>query len=301
MNTKILVIDDTRLNIKLLTEILEDEGYDVYSANDGYTAIDIVREIMPDIILLDIMMPGIDGFEVCKLLKQDYNFKDIPIIMVTAKTDSTDVKKALELGAFDYIKKPVDENEVIARVQSALRFKSYQDRLKEMAIKDTLTGLYNHGLLIEMLEKEIASAERKNSGMCFIMIDIDFFKDINDTYGHMAGDSVLRELSFVLSKSVRIGDIVGRYGGEEFGIILPDVKYQDIYSLCERIRKNVFNNEFYADGNLIHIAISIGACYKDPKVNMTVNEVIKTADDALYSAKNTGRNKVVVYTNTIHK
>lgn len=299
MNTKILVIDDTRLNIKLLTEILEDEGYDIYSASDGYTAIDIVREIMPDIILLDIMMPGIDGFEVCKLLKQDYDLKDIPIIMVTAKTDSSDVKKALELGAFDYIKKPVDEDEVIARVQSALRFKSYQDALKEAAVKDALTGLYNHGLLIEMLEKEIASADRKNTGICFIMIDIDLFKDINDTYGHMAGDSVLRELSFVLSKSVRIGDTVGRYGGEEFGIILPDVKYEDIYPLCERIRKNVSNNKFYADDNIIHVTISIGACYKDPKVNMTVNDVIKSADDALYSAKNIGRNKVVVYTNTI--
>jgi diguanylate cyclase (GGDEF)-like protein len=299
MNTKILVIDDTRLNIKLLTEILEDEGYDVYSASDGYTAIDIVREIMPDIILLDIMMPGIDGFEVCKLLKQDYDLKDIPVIMVTAKTDSSDLKKALELGAFDYIKKPVDEDEVIARVQSALRFKSYQDMLKEAAVKDALTGLYNHGLLIEMLEKEIASADRKNTGICFIMIDIDLFKDINDTYGHMAGDSVLRELSFVLSKSVRIGDTVGRYGGEEFGIILPDVKYEDIYPLCERIRENVFNNKFYADDNIIHVTTSIGACYKDPKVNMTVNEVIKAADDALYSAKNIGRNKAVVYTNTI--
>ncbi len=150
-----------------------------------------------------------------------------------------------------------------------------------------------------MLEKEIASADRKNTGICFIMIDIDLFKDINDTYGHMAGDSVLRELSFVLSKSVRIGDTVGRYGGEEFGIILPDVKYEDIYPLCERIRENVFNNKFYADDNIIHVTTSIGACYKDPKVNMTVNEVIKAADDALYSAKNIGRNKAVVYTNTI--
>lgn len=295
MNAKILIVDDTRLNIKLLTDILENHGYIVYSVNNGFLVLDIARTVKPDIILLDIMMPGIDGFEVCRRLKNDNELMDVPVIMVTARTKGSDIKKALDLGAFDYIKKPIDEWEVIARVQSALRFKQYQDTLKDMAIRDRLTGLYNHMLIKELLEKEIAKQKRKDYDLSFAMIDIDYFKRINDTYGHMAGDIVLIELSNLLSLSIRKGDIVGRYGGEEFGIIMPEINKIDGINLFERIRKNVEGKDFHIENNIVNITISIGVCFKRPDEDMDYISMIKKADEALYLAKRNGRNRIEIY------
>lgn len=290
MRAKILIVDDTRFNIRLLTDILEAHDYTVYSVSKGILVQDTAMKVKPDIILLDIMMPGIDGFEVCRRLKDDTELSDIPIIMVTSKTKGSDIKKALELGAFDYIKKPIDEWEVIARVQSALKLKHYQDTLKEMAIKDRLTGLYNHGLLIDLLIKELAKQQRKGYSMCFAMIDIDFFKNVNDTFGHMAGDDVLIEFSNILSSSIRKGDIVGRYGGEEFGVIMPEVDCTDGLRLFERIRKNVETHRFRVEEKTVNITISIGLCFKNSTDKITSSEVIKKADEALYAAKRNGRN-----------
>ncbi|MCX7923478.1 MAG: diguanylate cyclase [Clostridia bacterium] len=295
MNTKVLIVDDNNKNLRLLNDILVDEGYTVYTANNGLPVVEMTHNIKPDVILLDIMMPGIDGFEVCKRLKKDYEIEDIPVIMVTAKTDGNDIKMGLELGAFDYIKKPVDEVEVIARVQSALRFKKNQDTLKEMAMKDSLTGVYNHALLIELFEKEMTKTSRKVCSIAFVMADIDYFKNINDTYGHTVGDKVLRGMSHILSTSVRKSDIVGRYGGEEFGMVLPDISADGAYNFCERIRKSIEGHSFNIDGENINVTLSMGVAIKTCKNNLRSSEVIKMADDALYRAKRNGRNRVEVY------
>jgi len=295
MNTRVLVVDDSRFNVRLLRDILENEGFEVYAADNGLPVIDMTHEIKPDVILLDIIMPGIDGFEVCTRLKGDSEIKDIPVIMITAKTESTDIKKALELGAFDYIKKPMDEGEVIARVQSALRFKQYQDKLKEMAMKDGLTGLYNHGLLMELFEKEFRKNERSRVGTTFAMLDIDHFKKVNDTYGHMAGDMVLRQLSQILQNSVRMMDIIGRYGGEEFGIILRESDEAMAYQISERIRQNVEKYDFSLKESTIHITVSIGICFKKFEDNIEPTEVVRRADLALYQAKTKGRNRVEIF------
>ena len=294
MKQKILIVDDNVKNIRLLKEILEDEDYIVASAENGLSVLDMAHSIRPDVILLDIMMPGMDGFEVCEELKKDSEVKDIPVIMVTAKTDASDLKKALGLGAFDYIKKPIDEIEVIARVQSALRFKKNQDQLNEMASKDRLTGLYNHALLIELFEKELEKQKRSGGDVSFVMIDIDFFKKVNDTYGHASGDIVLKELSSVLMKSVRIGDIVGRYGGEEFSIILPEINSDNAYRLCERIRKTVEEYGFNIGLHSINITISMGIYSKRNNDTNKSQEMIKYADEALYNAKKNGRNRVAM-------
>lgn len=292
MGAKILVVDDNNLNVRLLTDILEDEGYDVYSCSNGSEVLDMAHRILPEAILLDIMMPGLDGFEVCKLLKRDFEIKDIPVIMVTAKTDSMDVKKALELGAFDYIKKPIDEVEVIARLQSALRFKQHQDKLKQMAMKDGLTNLYNHALLIELFEKELTKQERNGNSISFVMIDIDYFKKVNDTYGHITGDQILRKLSDLLINSIRSCDIVGRYGGEEFGIVLPEANFDAALHICQRIRKNVEDYEFNVDGKSIKITVSLGMYFKSPEDTISSSEMIRKSDEALYRAKANGRNRV---------
>lgn len=292
MITKILVVDDNLNNIRLLTDILEDENFTVYTADNGAAVLAMVHKLKPDVILLDIMMPGLDGFEVCKLLKNDFDIKDIPVIMVTAKTEGIDIKKSLEMGAFDYIKKPIDEIEVIARVQSAIRFKQTQDKLKEMVMKDGLTGLYNHALLIELFEKEIDKQQRNNGSISFAMIDIDNFKKINDTYGHISGDTVLKELSNILMSSVRGGDIVGRYGGEEFSIVFPGIDEQNAFQLCERIRKEVEDFNFEIGIETVKITISIGINFNELKGIINKREIIQKADEALYRAKHNGRNRV---------
>lgn len=295
MNNRVLIVDDNRMNIRLLSEILEDEGYVVFGVDNGLCTLEACKSFKPDIILLDIMMPKIDGFQVCKLLKESSEFSDIPVIMVTAKLEGTDVRKALELGAFDYIKKPVEENEVLARIQSALKFKINQDKLKEMAMKDGLTGTYNHTLLVELFQKEFEKSKRNKKNLSFAMIDIDFFKKINDTYGHLAGDEVLREVSKILLESVRTSDIVGRYGGEEFGIVFPEANKDEIYDICERIRSNIESVNFIIfNEKKIKVTISIGICSIIINRDIESEEIIKRADEALYNAKRNGRNRIEV-------
>lgn len=294
MSQKILVVDDNALNLKMLTDILQNAGYEAYTTQDGSQVIKIVNESPPDIILLDLIMPNVDGFEICKLLKDNYLTKDIPIIMITARTDSGSIKKALELGVFDYIKKPIEEIEVIARVQSTLRFKEQLEQLKEMSLKDGLTGLYNHYFLIELFEKELTRHERTGHGLGFIMVDIDYFKKVNDTYGHQPGDLVLKKLANLLVKSVRQGDVVGRYGGEEFGIVFTNSSKEDAIRASERIRKRVENYVFSISETDIRITVSIGICYKKPHQALTCQQMVQYADKALYSAKRNGRNQFVV-------
>ncbi|MEW9123897.1 MAG: diguanylate cyclase [Thermotaleaceae bacterium] len=295
MNAKILVVDDNANNRRLLVDILEDEDYTVFTAENGLQVLEMSQKLKPDIILLDIMMPGLDGFGVCSSLKSEPLTKDIPIIMVTAKTDSRDIKSSLELGAFDYIKKPIDEIEVIARVQSALRFKNHENQLREMAMKDGLTGIYNRSLLMELLEKEMIKGERMENPIAFVMLDIDHFKSINDTYGHMVGDMVLKKMAVHLNEVARKSDIVGRYGGEEFSIILPNVDREDAYQICERLRKAIENLEFITEKGRFHITVSFGVYVKNKDEAITHEEMVKRADEALYRAKNNGRNRVEIF------
>lgn len=296
MNEKILVVDDNSNNIRLLKGILEDEKFTIFTCNNGLDVFDIVCNEAIDIVLLDIMMPGLDGFEVCKLLNSDFRTKDIPIIMVTAKTDNHELKKALDIGAFDYIKKPIDEIELIARVRSALRFKAQSDELRELATKDRLTGIYNHTLLIELLDKILYKSIRNNENLSFIMLDIDHFKRVNDTYGHPIGDYILREFARLIESSLRVSDILGRYGGEEFGIVLPEENQENAIKFCNRILKTIENHEFKINDYVLNITASIGLFTKQSDEIFTTSEVISKADTALYNAKENGRNRVEKYT-----
>lgn len=241
---------------------------------------------------IDIMMPGIDGFEVYRLLKEDYDTREIPVIMVTAKTEAEDLRQAFNLGAFDYIKKPINEVELLARLRSALRYRKQQEELKEKAMKDGLTELYNHTLLLELLEKEYKKAQRDGKAIAFLMIDIDHFKRINDTYGHLVGDRILHEVAGILYENSRQSDVVGRYGGEEFGIVLPDISLEDTERVSERIRTSVEEYEINVDGELIKLSVSIGVCFKEYANDSGCHNMIKQADRALYRAKENGRNRV---------
>lgn len=292
MDKKILVVDDNSNNVRLLKDILEDEYYTVYTTDSGFSVLDMARNLKPDAILLDIMMPGMDGFEVCQLLKRDDEVMDIPVIMVTAKTEGNDLKNAFEIGAVDYIKKPFDELEVIARINSVLRTKQNQDKLKEKANRDGLTGAYNHALLIELFEKEIRKQESNGDDLSFIMLDIDHFKKINDTYGHTVGDVVLKELSSILSTSITERDFVGRYGGEEFSIVLTNTNEINTYEMCERIKSKIQNHKFHAGDMTIQVTVSMGYYCKISTDTISSFDMLKRADEALYRAKQNGRNRV---------
>lgn len=294
MKSKILLVDDNITVIKIVAYFLEIEGFEVFPISDSSSALLMAREIMPDVILLDIVMPEPDGFKVCKLLKEDRDLKEIPVIILTAETDSRDLKAAMETGAMDYIRKPVDRTELTARVNSACRIKQYEDRLKEMAQRDSLTGLYNHGALIGQFGKEYDKQAQNGGNIAFIMVDVDFFKKVNDTYGHMVGDRILKEISCILSWSVDASATVSRYGGEEFGIIMPGMASRPVGRLCEEIRKNIEEYRFPIDDDkFINVTVSMGFCSMSASKDIDADIIIKKADDALYKAKADGRNRVV--------
>ena len=225
-------------------------------------------------------------------LKKLEEARNIPIIMITAMTEISSLRKAFDLGAFDYIKKPFDQIEIIARLQSAIRYSEQQKMLENLAMKDGLTNLYNHRMVMELLKKEYSKTDRNKAALAFMMFDIDHFKKVNDTYGHKGGDFVIKRIAELLLGSVRDGDIVGRYGGEEFCITLSDLSFENVILLGERLRETIEKHDFY-DGNVhMKITTSIGIAYKYPTSTLKYNDLIIVADKKLYEAKSKGRNKL---------
>ncbi len=292
MQKKILVIDDNRMNVRILSDILETEEYHVFSLLDATKVVETVLLIQPDAILLDIVMPRIDGIEVCSILQNKDETKNIPIIMVTSITDSAILRKAFDIGAFDYIKKPFDHIEVIARLKSAIRYYEQQKELEILARKDGLTNLYNHRTIMELMEKEFQKAIRDQFSIAFLMFDIDYFKKVNDTYGHSTGDRVLKHVGNLLQASPKLSDLIGRYGGEEFCIILSGQSFENVLTYSERLRKSIETQHFSSENIRIRVTASIGISYKKPLLDASVNDIIITADQKLYSAKKNGRNRI---------
>ena len=291
----ILVIDDTPMNIQVLAQAL-DEKYDVMVATSGRAALDIAdSEDRPDSILLDVMMPEMDGFETCKKLKNKASTKDIPIIFVSAKNDVSDQQHGFDIGAVDYITKPVEIPLVLARIKVHLRLKHKSEKLERMALIDALTDIPNRRALEKIIKKECRRTRRENAFLSILMIDVDHFKAFNDTYGHGAGDECLRAVAQKITKTLqRPGDVAGRYGGEEFVAVLPDCDQSGAVLVAEKIRCNVemmkIPNENSAAGKFITISVGVQSrlCEEDK----AWQEMLKQADLALYEAKEAGRNQV---------
>jgi diguanylate cyclase (GGDEF)-like protein len=300
----ILVVDDIPTNIQLLTAYLSSVGYSVEAARDGQEALEKVHECRPDLILLDVMMPKVNGFEVCKSLKMNNQSSFIPIIMVTGLNEVEHKVRAMEAGADDFVTKPFNRLELLTRVKSLLRIKQLyeeletaKESLRQLSITDGLTGLYNYRYFKEHLDQELNRASRHNLNVSVAMADIDFFKKFNDAHGHPAGDAVLRAVGHLLKDNIRKIDLAARYGGEEFSLVLVETNKPAAAVVAEKIKKlveeHLFQNTNGNAGAGYHVTISMGvATFPDDAVNSEA--LIKIADDRLYRAKENGRNCVVL-------
>jgi len=308
-SSRILVVDDVPVNIQLLVTYLAAEGYDVVSAKDGHDAMKVVKEHQPDLILLDVMMPKMNGFKVCEAIKSDDATKFIPVILVTALNELEDKVKGMDSGADDFLAKPFNKLELLVRVRSLLRIKHLHDELQEkvielqrtkeelrqLAITDGLTGLYNYRYFKEQLLQELKRAQRHSLNISVVMIDIDHFKQYNDKNGHPAGDVVLKDIARLLRDNIRNIDLAARYGGEEFSLILIETDKPSAKIVSEKIRKLVEDYGFayessQPDGKL---TISTGVA-KFPEDGEDFDTLVSKADQRLYRAKEAGRNLIFV-------
>jgi two-component system, cell cycle response regulator len=297
---RVLIAEDDPMLRRILRTWLESWGYKVTAAEDGEKAWEILQQDeAPQLLILDWMMPARDGLELCRLVRERDRSPYQYILLVTAKDDKQDLVRGLEAGADDYLSKPFDRNELRARLRTGRRILTLQDEqikageaLHFQATHDGLTGLWNRAAIFDLLHREFQVAARSALIAGVMMLDVDHFKRVNDSYGHPAGDAVLREVARRAQLAVRDYDLVGRYGGEEFLIILPDCAPDQLQSCAERIRQAVAGQPVTSDDSSISITVSIGTAILDP-LSTNEKDALAAADTALYHAKNSGRNRVV--------
>lgn len=291
----ILVVDDQPTNIRILGEILQSD-YRILVANNGETAIEVAEQKRPDLILLDIMMPDIDGYEVCARLRKNALTERIPVIFVSALNQAQHEEVGLELGAIDYLTKPLQPAITRLRIRNQLKLKKYQDYLAELSMLDGLTRIPNRRRFDEALALEWRRAIRAKSPLSLIMMDIDAFKPFNDHYGHQAGDACLQEAAQALHDALeRSTDLLARYGGEEFACLLPETDAPGALVIGEKLRRTVAELEIPHEYSptASHITLSLGLATLVPRPGMEEPGLIGLADDNLYKAKKNGRNQLV--------
>jgi diguanylate cyclase (GGDEF)-like protein len=290
---KILVVDDEAINIHILSNALTDI-YDVFAVTSGKDAIDFCLRTPPDLILMDMDMPVVDGLAACRAFKECNETRDIPVMFITAHADPTAEDKCWNAGGVDFLVKPVNTNTLKHRIKSHLALKLMTDELRKMAYQDGLTQVSNRRYFNEYLARQNKLNQRSGLTLGLMMFDIDFFKSFNDLYGHLAGDDCLRLVAKALSASVaRPGDFVARYGGEEFAIILPDTEIEGIISVAEKVQTQIEALDIIHKGSPFgRVTGSIGIAISSAK-GSEQGSLIERADKRLYQAKTTGRNKFV--------
>jgi diguanylate cyclase (GGDEF)-like protein len=288
-------VDDTSDVRDLLAAILGDD-YEIFTASDGRRAVELAVTNQPDLILLDVLMPGLDGFEVCRRLRREERTQRIPIIVLTGLNAIEDEQRALELGAIDFIAKPIQPAIVRLRVRNHMELKRHRDFLEDLSLADGLTAIANRRRFDEALLSEWRRARRTRSALGLLLLDVDFFKLYNDHYGHAMGDECLRQVAGTIAMLARRpGDLCARYGGEEFAVILPQTDLSGVLQLGERLRASVTDLEIPHAGSSVNplVTISLGAASMRPTGDLTPEDLLRQADKRLYEAKSAGRNRVM--------
>ncbi|MGB1580556.1 MAG: diguanylate cyclase domain-containing protein [Nevskiales bacterium] len=292
--SKLLIVDDQPVNIQALYQIFKDE-HEVFMATNGEQALAEARGKQPDLILLDIVMPGMDGLQVCKALKSDPATQSIPVIFVTSQDDPNDEARGLACGAVDFISKPISPPVVQARAHTHLLLKQQSDLLRKMAYIDGLTGVANRRKFNEQIEIDWRAAQRAHSSLGAIILDIDHFKLYNDHYGHQAGDACIAAIAQALHAQLgRPRDLLARYGGEEFACLLPDTEPEGVKRKAEEFLNAVRELKLphAVSPTADRVTISLGVAAMIPQTEGASHELLKLADDRLYEAKEAGRNQV---------
>ncbi|WP_295434921.1 diguanylate cyclase [uncultured Thiodictyon sp.] len=294
---RILIVDDIPDNIRVLSRMLVDDGHQVSAATNGRAALKLADSCAPDLILLDVMMPEMDGYQVCAALKADPLLQAIPVIFITALTDTEDETRGLALGAVDYIAKPFKEAIVRLRVRTHLELKRQRDLLSQLSHLDGLTGIPNRRAFDERLDREWRRALRAGEHLAAAMVDIDHFKEYNDAHGHLAGDDCLRRVAEALAAGLeRAGDFIARYGGEEFICLLNGIDDQGTAVMAERLRVGIESLRLPHGASPVSpwVTVSVGAACQRPTQETAPSEVVAAADLQLFTAKRLGRNRISV-------
>ena len=284
----ILVVDDNESNIDMILAILKE--YDAIPSTSGEDALALIKEESIDLVLLDILMPGMDGYTVCQILKNQPDTQDIPIIFITAKSDEESIEKAYDLGGTDYVTKPFKPKELLARVKVQLKLQDMLRELDFLATRDSLTGIYNRRKFFQLAEQMYAES---SDDLYAVMIDIDHFKRVNDKYGHQTGDIALKNITSVISQVLPDSSLFGRMGGEEFAVLLKASDQTQAMEMSSLLQQKVCEIPINTEGGLtISCTISSGVTRKQEDI-VSLDHLLRLADQALYKAKEGGRNRSI--------
>jgi diguanylate cyclase (GGDEF)-like protein len=297
---RILIAEDDPVSRRLLEGTFARWDYEVAVACDGLSALEMLeRDDAPTLALLDLIMPGMNGDVVCRRVRERVRERYIYLVLLTANSHKSDLIHGLNAGADDYLVKPVDPMELKARLNTGRRILGLQDQLiaareamRRQAMRDSLTGAWNHGAILDILRRELARSERDGACVSVILADLDHFKSVNDTFGHLAGDEALREAHRRMAAAMRPYDMIGRYGGEEFLIVLPGCDESGTLHFCERLRAHIADAPVRHNGEEIRVTLSVGAVAHDRSAPADAQALLQAADQALYRAKRAGRNRV---------
>lgn len=290
---KVLIADDDPLSLLYLQDTLQDWGYEVETVADGTSACERLQQPdAPMLAIIDWMMPGMDGIDVCRLVRASVKDRYVYLIMLTSRSETEFVVEAMNAGADDFIGKPFNVEELQVRIRAGRRISDLEQKLRLKASHDALTGIYNRGAVIDILEKEMDRHGRDHQPVAIIFADLDHFKRVNDVYGHLAGDAVLREVSRRVGSVLRPYDSLGRYGGEELLIVLPACDAAGAVEVAERVRAVVAAQPVVTEFGAISSSLSIGVAVARTGSGLSCSSLIHVADNALYQAKEGGRNRI---------
>ena len=296
--TRVLVVQAEPSERAFQRSLFAEAGMSVVEACSGSEALDYLATDHPDLVVLGRMLPDMDGLDLLPRLKSS-ELDFLPVLVASHRSETAERVRGLQLGADDYISRPCDPAELLARARALLRTKQTHDRirklqltLEQMVVSDPLTGLYNRRFLMDRLLQEMQRSDRHGEPLAFAMIDLDGFKTINDLYGHVLGDKVLRAVGNAISRSIRVSDIAARYGGDEFAVILPQTPPEGAMRVCERLLRAISEAGFQDDsGKVCRVTASLGLAYYPADDVETPEDLVHSADGALYGAKRSGKNR----------